>query len=350
MLHRSDAVRLVVQPIVDLAGAAVAGHEVLARFDGPPTATPDVWFAAAHRVGLGVDLDALVVTRALDLLDTLPADTFLTVNVSPLTLAAGGLDDLLDRRGDWSRLVVEITEETPSGAVHASRARLRDAGALVALDDAGSGYSGLQQLLDVRPDIVKLDRRLIAGLDGDPAKYALVRMVGELAGSLDAWLLAEGVERPAELSALLRLGVPLAQGWLLGRPGPAWGSLDGTTRDLLRAASPPAEAAVTVGALSSPAGALAVALDDAGRPRRHLLPRQPARALPVLAVSPDTPAADALGRALLRPADRWALPVVVTDERGRAIGSVGVDALMRAVLDSATAPTPPTSWTGDERP
>jgi hypothetical protein len=78
--------------------------------------------------------------------------------------------------------------------------RLRAAGASVALDDAGSGYSGLQQL-------------------------ALAELLGSYAGRLDAWLLVEGIEGREELEAFVRLGVPLAQGFLLAEPGPGWPTL-----------------------------------------------------------------------------------------------------------------------------
>ena len=115
-----------------------------------------------------------------------------------------------------------------------SIARLRNAGAMIALDDAGSGYSGLQQLLALRPEIVKLDRGLVTGVDTDEAKLALVRMLGEVAGQLDAWVLAEGVETEGEFAAFARLGVPLAQGWLFGRPAAPWVDLSEEGRAALR--------------------------------------------------------------------------------------------------------------------
>ncbi len=94
------------------------------------------------------------------------------------------------------------------------------------MDDAGSGYSGLQQIAAIRPQMVKLDRAIVTGLDGDEVKLALTELLGEFAGRIDAWLLAEGIEAWGEVEALLRLGVPLGQGWLFGRPGPAWPRLD----------------------------------------------------------------------------------------------------------------------------
>ena len=74
------------------------------------------------------------------------------------------------------------------------RERLRSRGALLAVDDAGSGYSGLQQIAAIKPQMVKLDRAIVSGVDGDEVKLALTELLGEFAGRIDAWLLAEGIE------------------------------------------------------------------------------------------------------------------------------------------------------------
>jgi hypothetical protein len=133
--------------------------------------------------------------------------------------------------------VLELTEHHAVGDLRPLidlRDRLRAKGALLALDDAGSGYSGLQQITQFRPQLIKLDRALVTGADGDEVKLALVEMLGEFGGRIDAWLLAEGIETWGELQAFLRLRVPLGQGWLLGRPGPPWVQLDPEVRDRLR--------------------------------------------------------------------------------------------------------------------
>src|SRR5205085_1960552 len=151
----------------------------------------------------------------------LPANTFLMVNVSPHLLGTEPVQDALGRRPDLRRVVVELAQNTPVADVselHRQTEALRERGALIALDDAGSGYSGLQQMAALRPQIVKLDRTLVSDADADPVRIALAEMVGEFAGKIDAWLLAEGIETASELAAFAGLGVPLAQGWLLGRP------------------------------------------------------------------------------------------------------------------------------------
>jgi EAL domain-containing protein (putative c-di-GMP-specific phosphodiesterase class I) len=212
LLADPDDLTLVFQPIVDLANAGVAGYEALSRFPG--TATPDVWFAAAAEAGLGAELEALAIAKALDAMADLPAGAFLTLNVSPHLLGSPPVQRALAGRPDLHRVVVELTEHAPVDDLDTLRRQidaLRARGALIALDDAGSGRSGLQQLAALRPQIIKLDRTLIAGAGTDPVRTALAEMLGGFADRIGARLLAEGLETPAELAAFARLGVPLAR-------------------------------------------------------------------------------------------------------------------------------------------
>ena len=197
LLAGAEDLTVVFQPIVDLASATVAGYEALSRFPG--TATPDVWFAAAAEVGLGAELEALAIRRAFESLPDLPPNTFLTVNVSPHLLGSAPVAAALAAPPTLRRVVIELTEHMPTpdlAALRAQTAELRGRGALIAIDDAGSGYAGLQQLAEVRPQLVKLDRALVAGADNDPVKAALAEMVGTFTSRIDAWLLAEGIETP----------------------------------------------------------------------------------------------------------------------------------------------------------
>src|SRR5690349_18910056 len=167
LLSDPDDLTLVFQPIVDLAAATVAGYEALSRFPG--TAGPDVWFAAAAEAGVAAELEALAIAKALDRVADLPPNAFLTVNVSPHLLGTPPVQEALARRPDLRRVVVELTEHTPVDDLTALRREtdaLRERGALIALDDTGSGYSGLQQMAELRPQIVKLDRALVS--DADP--------------------------------------------------------------------------------------------------------------------------------------------------------------------------------------
>ncbi len=217
--------RPVFQPIVDLAGGSVVGYEALARFAGPPVASPQEWFESAAQLGQAEALEARVIRAALSRLDELPRNSFLSVNVTPDMLGADEVSSAFESRPRLDRLMVELTEHTQvvdSSALIDRLDLLGARGARIAVDDAGTGYSGLSRLLAVRPSMVKLDRALVADVDRDPAKRALIEMIGVFAGRLDAWILAEGVERVGELEELIRLRVPLAQGFLLGRPESGW--------------------------------------------------------------------------------------------------------------------------------
>ena len=127
--------------------------------------------------------------------------------------------------GDLRGVVIEITEQTAVACYDAlvtALAPARAAGALLAVDDAGAGFASLKHITVLRPDFVKVDRDLIAGIDTDETKAAVVEALGMFTSRLDAWLIAEGVETIAELDRLLSLRVPLVQGYGLGRPRPAW--------------------------------------------------------------------------------------------------------------------------------
>jgi EAL domain-containing protein (putative c-di-GMP-specific phosphodiesterase class I) len=194
----------------------------LARFTVEPVATPDVWFADAERVGQGRALELLAIRTALGNVAALPANLYVTLNVSPSTLASPQLlATLLDSGVSRERLVVEVTEHTsiPDYApLQEARARLRHHGIRLAVDDAGSGYASFRHIVALAPDIIKLDRGLIAGIDHDEARRALVAAVVMYALQSGAVLVAEGIETAVELEALESLGVDCAQGYHLGRP------------------------------------------------------------------------------------------------------------------------------------
>ena len=346
LLADPDDLTVVFQPIVDLASASIAGYEALSRFPG--TATPDVWFAAAAEAGLGAELEALAIHRALQSLPDLPAGTFMTVNVSPRLLGSPPVAAVLAARPTLRRVVLELTEHSPVHDVAALRrqiAVLRARGALIAIDDAGAGWSGLQQLAELRPQLVKLDRSLVAGADDDPVKVALAEMVGTFTGRIDAWLLAEGIETVGELAAFARLGVPLAQGWLLGRPAAGFAPLTPAVVDLVRGQVARARLAESVASLLRPvrqheqdgdSGAPPpyVVLDRTAVPTELVLadPRTGAayRTPITLRVPPSADVTETLHRALTRPPVHRFDPVLCTDPTGQVLGLIRLEDLASA--------------------
>jgi EAL domain-containing protein (putative c-di-GMP-specific phosphodiesterase class I) len=208
-------VRPAFQPIFDLRNGVVAGFEMLARFDAPANASPPEWFAAAEARGLGARLEALLLAAGLRAREILPASCFLAVNLGPAAVVSREVEAVL-HGCSLEGVVVELTGTAPVedyGRLEAALDRLRAAGAEVAVDDAGAGYDSLRHVMRLRPSFVKLDRELVADIDRDPAKLALVEAMGTLAAGLDASIVASGVERSREREVLAALGVPLAQGF-----------------------------------------------------------------------------------------------------------------------------------------
>jgi EAL domain-containing protein (putative c-di-GMP-specific phosphodiesterase class I) len=218
---RQGAPRMVFQPIVDLDNRAVVGVEALARFDREPRRPPNEWFAEAADVDLGTALELAAVQTALHHLHLLPPDVFMSINVSPATAACPDLAAVL-RGAPGGRVVVELTEHSrvdDYGQLISALDELRTRGVRIAVDDAGSGYAGLQHLLRLRPEIIKVDLDLTRGIDADPARRALARALVAFAAEIHATIVAEGIETERELSALCSLSVPWGQGYHLGRPG-----------------------------------------------------------------------------------------------------------------------------------
>ena len=209
------------QPIADLRTGAVLGAEALARFETEPRRPPDVWFAEALDVGLGLELELAAVAAALPALDALPPGSYLSVNVSPATVPEPGLVDLVSGAGD--RVVLELTEHAPVddyGVVAEGLGGLRRLGARLAVDDAGAGFASLRHILRLEPDIIKLDLALTRGIDGDPVRRALASALVRFAAEIGAVITAEGVESAGEVRVLRDLGVAAGQGYYLARPGP----------------------------------------------------------------------------------------------------------------------------------
>jgi EAL domain-containing protein (putative c-di-GMP-specific phosphodiesterase class I) len=210
----------VFQPVVALASGVTIGFEALTRFDDGQR--PDLCFLDAAQAGLGLELEAACLRAALRAAVALPEQAWLSLNASPdLAIARAPLIAIL--AGTEREIVLEITEHVPiasyadlMGSLQGLRGRVR-----LAVDDAGSGYAGLQHLLEIQPDIMKLDIALVRSVDVDPGRRALIASMIAFAHETGCTVLAEGVETQAELDTLRALGVTLGQGYLLGRPAVA---------------------------------------------------------------------------------------------------------------------------------
>ena len=122
-----------------------------------------------------------------------------------------------------SDVVFEISEQESIESFDVFREvrdEYRNLGFQFALDDTGAGYASLQAVIELEPDFIKVDRALVTGLDVDPARQALLRALQGVADSIDARIIAEGLDTLEELEMLGELGIPFGQGWLFGKPTP----------------------------------------------------------------------------------------------------------------------------------
>ncbi|MGY2127591.1 EAL domain-containing protein [Blastococcus sp. SYSU DS0617] len=206
------------QPIVDLATGLRVGSEALSRFPAAWETTPDVVFAEAHSVGRGDELELLALRRAADHLDDV--DGYVAMNVSPGTLMTPECAQLLSELPP-DRILLELSEHDQVDdydALAAALAPFRAAGMELAIDDVGAGFSSLRHIVITSPDVLKIDRSLVTGLDTDPVRTTLIRSLVDFATGLQARVVAEGIETAEEAAALRTLGVHYGQGWYFGRP------------------------------------------------------------------------------------------------------------------------------------
>lgn len=216
------------QPIVDLVRGRILGVEALVRPRPTPSfRTPAELFDRAEQLGLLWILEDAIRRATFRAAHPWPEGTLLFLNTTPDVIAHESFPEtLLDAASQIAdltpdRLVIEITERAAD--THLSRVRdavnvLRARGVQIALDDVGAGENGLKRITQVHPDWLKLDRGLIAGIDSDPVRQHLVRSLVDFASSTGVGVIAEGIERRAELSTVVALGVSCAQGFLIGCP------------------------------------------------------------------------------------------------------------------------------------
>jgi EAL domain-containing protein (putative c-di-GMP-specific phosphodiesterase class I) len=210
----------VFQPIVELETGETMGYEALTRFDSGQR--PDLCFADAWSVGLGLELELATLEAAVAAAKELPPGTWLDLNASPRLLAdSGRLREIL-----WSAdrpLVLEVTEHERIEDYDALRAAVRELGddLRVAVDDAGAGIANFGHIIDLRPDFVKLDISLVRQVNANLGRQAMVVGMRHFSRTAGCRLIAEGVETEDEARTLTALGVEFGQGYHFGHPGAA---------------------------------------------------------------------------------------------------------------------------------
>ncbi len=215
---------IVLQPIVELDTRTPIAVEALSRF---PSEEAAIMFAAARLDGTWVELEAAAIAAALDV-DRL--GLMLAVNVSLDGLTMDPVREALS--GDLTDVILEITEGSniePTPTLNDEIQSLRARGAIIAIDDWGKGFSNLDRVLLLRPEIVKIDLSLVHNLDLDYHRAA-IEMVCAWANQVGALICAEGVETELQSRQLQALGVHLGQGWLYGAPDAPLGVAHGSAR------------------------------------------------------------------------------------------------------------------------
>lgn len=217
-----DKLYMVYQPIVSWSRQQAFGYEALVRSSETSLPHPGALFEAAEQLERTGDLGRRIRARCGLPLPAADSDFTLFVNLHSRDLLDDALYDAGAPLTQWaSRTVLELTERAAIDGISDIAARiahLRQMGFRIAVDDIGAGYSGLNSFATVQPDFVKLDITLVRGLDSDPVRRRLVRLLSELCGDLGIFVVAEGVETPAERDALVELGIDLLQGYLFARP------------------------------------------------------------------------------------------------------------------------------------
>jgi EAL domain-containing protein (putative c-di-GMP-specific phosphodiesterase class I)/GGDEF domain-containing protein len=216
------------QPVLDLASGEVIGFEGLIR--GPantPLRSPIELFRCATKYGHALRLERLCRQTVLETFAGLDLPHKLFLNVRPQCLALPGLGtaatgELLARLGlSADRIVIELTENSPIfdfASVRAALTTYRNLGFRVAIDDLGEGFASFRTWSELRPEYVKADMHFVQGIDRDPLKLQFVKSIRQIADTCRSYIIAEGVETEAELAVIRDLGVPYAQGNLIGPP------------------------------------------------------------------------------------------------------------------------------------
>lgn len=213
------------QPVRHLPDGAIMGYEALIRGpQGTPLELPTVLFAVAHENEMDVELETLCLETIFSNLPRAVGDRRLFVNASAMLLRH---PVFLDERNlaainrSHADVVVEISEKEMVRDYDSFQEVLelvRRANLKIAIDDAGSGYSGLEAILHLKPDYIKVADSLVRNLHNDPIKREIIQSLAAIGRRIGAALVAEGIEVELERKTLVDLDIEFGQGYLLGRP------------------------------------------------------------------------------------------------------------------------------------
>lgn len=227
ILNNKD-VKAVFQPIVSLMDGEVFGYEALSRGpQGSALEKPDALFSTAEKCDKVWELEFLCRSKALDRAKSLPKDKMLFINVDPKIIKDSRfqkgvtLEMLAHYKIDANQIIFEITEKSSIEDYKSFRKVLDNytsQGYKIAIDDTGSGYSGLKLLAETRPQFIKIDMDLVRNIDKDAVKQGLMKAFYEFSVLANMKIIAEGIETIDELKTLIQIGIPYGQGYFLQSP------------------------------------------------------------------------------------------------------------------------------------
>jgi EAL domain-containing protein (putative c-di-GMP-specific phosphodiesterase class I)/CheY-like chemotaxis protein len=214
-----ESLYMMYQPILSLSQKSVFGYEALVRTRHPRLSQPREFLEAAARAGGFQELGRQVRRAVAGDIEKLPPGCLVFVNLHAEELLDEALySDANPLRKHTGRIVFELTEQGQVEGIERRITALRERNFLIAVDDLGAGYAALSLLVGLEPDIVKIDRDLVRGVDSDPSKKALITSLATVCRQLEIGLVCEGVETEAEGRCLLEVGVELLQGYFFAKP------------------------------------------------------------------------------------------------------------------------------------
>ncbi|MGO4587074.1 EAL domain-containing protein [Arthrobacter sp. 2RAF6] len=227
------------QPVFDLTTGTVVGAEALTRFVSDSGDPADYWFAEAEDSGLRTDLEFAALESGLKAALELPPHLFVALKLSDEVCLDPRLPGLFDQTPVApNRVILEVSGKFPqeqAASLDAAVAPLRSAGVRLSIENTGSFFAGASHILRLKPEMIKLERNLTAGLNLDPLRQELVEAEVRFAREIGAPLTAQRIETKDELATLAGLGVTLGQGYHLGRPSVQpreWAKWGGRARHL----------------------------------------------------------------------------------------------------------------------
>lgn len=240
----TEDVRTFFQPIVNLSSGEVLGYEALSR--GPEDSFlqgPLDLLRAAEKNGLLWEMELLFRKKSIERSRTIDKDKFLFINVDPNIIKdekfhKGFTREFLAGYGiSPQSIIFEITERTAIEDYKGFRSILnnyKQQGYKIAIDDAGSGYSGMKTITETQPNYIKIDMALVRDINKDHFKQAMMRTFVKLGEATGIRLIAEGIETKQELQTLIQLGVYAGQGYFIQRPAGTFLEIPDRVRSLIR--------------------------------------------------------------------------------------------------------------------